>query len=157
MKKFLLSLVILLLTPAILFAAGSCVQTDVSAYTGGFTIIKLVCTGAADDGSIPDTAFSAANMAMIQGTHYLYQVKAYPTAGGTAPDAADVVILMDGQDILGGKGVNLIHATATYDTAPYSTFMSAYRYPAITSTLTLRVSNQATASANYTVEVVSVR
>jgi hypothetical protein len=157
MKKFFLALIILILSPALCFPAGSCTQTDVSAYTGGFTIVKFVCTGAADDGSIPDTALSAANLAIIQGTHYLYQVVAYPTSGGTAPDAADVQILMRGQDLLGGKGANLIHATNTLDVLPYNTLTTSYRFPAVTETLTLKVENQATHSANYTIELVFTR
>jgi hypothetical protein len=159
MKKLLLiaAIIAALIVPGSSWAAGSCTQTDVSAYTGGFTIIKFVCTGSADDGSIPDTALSAANLAILQGTHYLYQVVAYPTSGGTAPDAADVQILMRGQDLLGGKGANLIHATNTLDVLPYNTITTAYRFPAITETLTLKVSNQATPSANYTIELVCTR
>jgi hypothetical protein len=88
------------------------------------------------------------------GAIYLYQVKTYPTKGGTAPDAADVAIYMEGMDLLGGKGVNLIHATSAQDTVPYSLFMTAYRYPPITSNVTLTVANQATVSANFTIELI---
>ena len=132
--------------------AGSCVES-VSAPTGGGVIVKLVCTGSTVDGSIPTQTISADAMALIQGTHYLYQVTAYKTVGGTAPDAADVAVLMNGMDLLGTKGVNLIHASATYDTFPYSAFMSSYRFPRIVNTLTFTVANQATTSANYTIEM----
>lgn len=139
-----------------LYAAGSCTQTLSVTSSPIMKTIKFVCTGDASNGSIPNTAISAANYAEIDG-YYLYMVSAYPTAGGTAPDAADVTILHGTYDVLGGKGVNLIHATLQYDVIPYSTFMSSYRYWPITATLTLAVANQATNSANYTIELTFVR
>ena len=159
MKKLLLiaALIVALAIPGSLWAAGSCVQSAVKDSSGTTVLIKFVCTGASDDGSIPNTDVSATNMALILDKTYLYTVKAYPTSGGTAPDAADVSVYMAGQDLLGGKGVNLIHATATQDTFPYSAFMAGYRYPAITGTVQLRVANQATASANYTIELEFVK
>ena len=137
-------------------AAGSCTET-VEAWTGGFVTVRLACTGDSANGSIPTITISTDTMNLVKGTHYLYQVKAYPTSGGTAPDAADVTVNMNGADLLGGKGVNLIHATATYDTLPYSAFMSTYRYPAINGTVTVAVANQATNSANYTIELIFAR
>lgn len=156
MKKaiiFTLAIMALLIS-GLAHAAGSCTQTDTT-YLDGATVIKLTCTGDASNGSIPTITIDMSNVAL--GKHYLYQVIAYPTSGGTAPDAADVTVNMSGQDLLGGKGVNLIHATATYDTYPYSTFMSLYRYPMITAALTVAVANQDTAAANYTIELVFVR
>ena len=150
----IIALTIMLLSSQNLFAAGSCTQSDTT-YLDGATVIRLVCTGDAINGSIPAITVNMNNISM--GKHYLYQVIAYPTTGGTAPDAADVTVTMAGQDLLGGKGVNLIHATATQDTFPYSLFMTSYRFPAVTSALTLTVANQATASANYTLELVFVR
>lgn len=155
MKKIILAIILafMFLAPN-LFAAGSCVQTDTT-YLDGSTVVKLVCTGDSSNGSIPTITIDMDNIAL--GKHFLYQVITYPTSGGTAADAADVTVTMNGQDLLGGKGVNLIHATATQDTLPYSTFMSLYRYPMIYAALTLAVANQATASANYTIELVFVR
>jgi len=60
-------------------------------------------------------------------------------------------------DLLGGKGVNLIHASATYDTFPYNSFISTYRFPMISSALTLTVANQATVSATWTIDLLFVR
>ncbi len=155
MKKLLLILVALLIMalPVLSWSAGSCTQATAEYYRWGDVKIVLVCTGDAANGSIPTQTISAANMALIQGTHWLYWVRAYPTPGGTAPDAADVAVLMDGQDLLGTKGVNLIHATATQDVFPYSAFMSTWRFTPITNTLTVTVANQATPSANYTIEM----
>lgn len=144
-----------------LWAAGAVTQT-VENYTGGIIRVVFTCTGDASDGSIPDTAISTATMNLLTGRYYLYSVKAKPTAGGTAPDAANVFVLMDGDDLLGStdggttanKGANLIHATMTNITLPYSNFMSQYFCPTITGILTLRVSAQATVSANYTIELI---
>ena len=158
MKRLLLiaAIIAALSLPNTVLAAGSCTETF-SDTTGGFAVITLACTGDADNGSIPTITISTPVMTVIQKKYYLYQVIAYPTAGGTAPDAADVTVTMAGQDLLGGKGVNLIHATATQDTFPYSLYMTSYRFPAVTSTLTVAVANQATAAANYTLELVFVR
>jgi len=157
MKKYIAIIItVIMLMASNLWAAGSCVES-VEAWTGGFVTVRLACTGDSANGSIPTITISTDTMNLIKGTHYLYQVKAYPTSGGTAPDAADVTVLMNGADLLGGKGVNLIHATATYDTLPYSSFMSTYRYPAINGALTVAVANQATVSANYTIELIFVR
>ena len=157
MKKIFALILIFLSLPVICFAVdGTCVES-VSSYTGGHTYVDLACTGSTVDGSVPTQTISTAAMALIQGTHYFYRVVVKPTAGGTAPDAADVTINMDGQDMLGGKGVNLIHATATQDTLPYSTFMSSYRYPPAKNTITVGFANQATTSANFTVSLEFVR
>ncbi|MCK9520473.1 MAG: hypothetical protein M0R74_15830 [Dehalococcoidia bacterium] len=161
MKKILLTIILFLLFCAQVFAtAGSAVQSMATSADNSSIKIKLVCTGDSSNGSLPSAQgiISAAYMAKLNSsTYYLYQVRTYPTPGGTAPDAADVTVTMDGQDLLGGKGTNLIHATATQDTFPYSTFMSMYRYPKITNTLTVGVANEATASCNYTIELIFVR
>lgn len=148
--------IVFLLIPVSAFAAGSCTESA-KQFTGGFVIISLACTGDSSTGSIPNTALSSSALALIQGTHYLYMVSAYPTSGGTAPDAADVTILDGTYDILGGKGVNLIHATARQDSYPYSTFISSWRYWPVVNGLTIAVANQATASANFTIEMTFTR
>jgi hypothetical protein len=158
MKKIMAAIILalMLILPGSLFAAGSCTQSLI-VNTGSIALIRFICTGDSGNGSIPNTDVSASNMAIIQNTHFLFTVTAYPTSGGTAPDAADVQILQNGMDLLGTKGVNLIHATATQDTFPYSSFMGSYRYPAIVSTNTLAVANQATVSANYTIDLLYSR
>lgn len=168
MKKNILVFAILVLSVCSAisaWAAGSCTQSPV-VYTGGFATITFVCTGDSSNGSIPNTAISSDNMAAIQGKYYLYLVRAYPTSGGTAPDAADVFILdAVGEDYLGSadcgttanKGANLIHATLPKSAIPFSYNMSSYYYFPVTSTLTLKVASQATASANYTIELTFVR
>jgi len=168
MKRLLLiaALVAALVLPAELWAAGSCSQALTRiGYQGNVKVVKFLCTGDASDGSIPNTAIATANMTEVKGM-YLYTVSAYPTSGGTAPDAADVFILdAAGEDLLGSadggttanKGANLIHATLKKTTLPYSYYLSQAYFPAVTSGLTLKVSNQATHSANYTIEMVFAR
>jgi hypothetical protein len=92
-------------------------------------------------------------MNLLKGKFFLYIVSAYPTAGGTAPDAADIQILQGAYDVLGGKGINLIPATGRQDTYPYSVFMSSWRYWPVTDTITLSVANQSTVGAKFTVEL----
>jgi hypothetical protein len=157
MKKIFLAILLLIAFSTQVFAtAGSCTES-VNSRIEGVVVVKFVCTGDSSNGTLPTQTFSSTAMAAIQWTNYLYTVSAYPTSGGTAPDAADITVLQNGEDLLGGKGVNLLHATATYTTFPYSTFMSMYRYPLILNTLTWTLANQATNSANFTVELVFVR
>lgn len=136
--------------PLMVFGAGSCPQTATE-HPWGDIDVTFVCTGDADNGSVPTLTVDADTMGKITGKLYFFNVLVYPTSGGTAPDAADITVNMRGQDLLGAKGVNLIHATATQDTAPYSAFMTSYRYPSVIDTITVAVANQATASANYTI------
>lgn len=162
MKKTIIAIILALLFVAPnLYAAGSCTQTT-DTTIDGFIVQTLACAGDSSNGSIPNTVIT---MPAI-GKYRLVSVSAYPTAGGTAPDAADVYILdADGEDLLGsadngttaGKGANLIHATLKKTTLPYSYHSSAYYYPPVTSALTLKVLNQATASANYTIKLVFER
>lgn len=166
MKKILCVLLVMLLWASCAWAAGSCTQSgawegrDASIYT-----VKFACTGDSSNGSIPNTALSSLYLKEIIGL-YLFTVSAYPTSGGTAPDAADVFILDGGgEDLLGSadggttanKGANLIHATLKKTTYPYSYQAGAFWFPAINTGLTLKVASQATASANYTIELVFVR
>ena len=154
MKRFLLAFILLIAFSTQVFAtAGSCTES-VNSRDDSVVVVEFACTCDSTNGTLPTQTFSDSAMSQIKWTHFLYSVTAYPTSGGTAPDAADVAILMNGQDLLGTKGVNLIHATATYDVFPYSAFMSRDRFPTIISTLTWTLANQATNSANFTVKYV---
>ena len=113
-------------------------------------------TGDASDGSVPAVTLPAEVMSKITGI-YLYSVTAYPTTGGTAPDAADVAVNDGSFDVLGGKGVNLIPASGQNDAFPYSVFMGSWRYWIVKNVLNVAVANQATPSANFTVVLKLVR
>jgi hypothetical protein len=156
--KRLLSLILIfvfLFLPKIGFATGSFV-TQSMRQVGSDIVVTLLCKGDASNGTVPSTLIKPEILNKVMGM-YLYVVIAYPSPGGTAPDAADVTVTMKGMDLLGAKGVNLIHATSTLDTFPYSAFMTAYRYPKITGPITIAVANQATASADWTIELIFVR
>ncbi len=139
--------------------AGTVIQQDVSAYNNIIRKIRFLCTGDATNGAIPDTVFNSDGI--ITGW-YIYCVSAYPLAGGKAPDAASVFILdANGEDLLGSpdggttaaNGLNLIHATLKKTCLPYVAHTGANFYFPITGALTLRVSGQATVSANWVIEV----
>lgn len=157
MKKFMffIAVLLLLVMSATAYAAGSVTVSGSwqDRFGTQMYVVKFVCTGDAANGSTPTTAIPDYIMSEIKGM-YLFIVSAYPTSGGTAPDAADVTILDGTFDVLGGKGVNLIHATARQDVYPYSTFMSNWRYWPISNDLSMAVANQATAEANFTLELV---
>ena len=166
MKKMLFVVLVaaMLAMPANVSAAGKCAETVFD--SGSFVTVRFSCTGDGSDGSIPNTVLSSHAMSILLRGFYLYTVTAYPTSGGTAPDAADVFILdAAGEDLLGSadggttanKGANLIHATLKKTTLPYSHYLSTHYYPAVTGALTLKVSSQGTASANYTVEAVFIK
>ena len=166
MKKIIFAIILAaMLMASNLYAAGSCTQ-KANYNTNDAIIVIFTCTGDASDGSIPDTAINNETIASLKGKYYLYTVTAYPTSGGTAPDAADVFVLdANGEDLLGSadggttanKGENLIHATLKKTTIPYSYYLSSYYFPLVNNVSTLRVSSQATASAEYTIELTFVR
>jgi len=176
MKRSISILIFLavLFAPVLAFGAAGTVSVAVTkdAPTG---IIKVTftCVGgtAGDAGTIPNTDITAdiTRLLTAKKPYYLYRVIAYPTAGGTAPDAADVFVLdANNLDLLGSEdngttayaGLNLIHATLTQSTLPNIYLpragLHANYFPEVTGTLTLKVSNQATASADWTIELIFV-
>lgn len=171
MKKLFISILTLfLLLPVFAFGAvGSVTQTALVIDTHMRTL-TFVCVGGtgAETGTISNTVTNTANTAFIKGS-YLVEVKAFPTSGGTAPDAASVLIYdANGLDLLGSidgatayQGLNLIHATLTKICLPdmYLTRAGTHQlyYPAITGTLTLDVDDQATASATWTIVLTFVK
>lgn len=106
--------------------------------------VEFYCVGDAADGSVPNTTIND-----LEG-YYFYSAESWPKSGGTAPDAANVTVTdAEGEDLLGGNGTNLIHATAKQTCLPKAAFMALNFYPIIKDSLTLAVANQATASATY--------
>ena len=163
MKKLLFFVLCLLVLPNMVMATESVVVTQEHIIPRVIEQVIFTCTGAAD-GSITNTAFSQQVLRDIQGM-YLYCVTAYPTSGGTAPDAADVFILTPGnEDLLGsddnstaGNGANLIHATLQKTCIPYLGLLNLNFYPVVHEVLTLQVANQDTDSADFTVVLTFVK
>lgn len=120
--------------------------------------LTYAITANAGDGVVTDISTNTDTLAdgrtytqLIKGKK-LNMVEAFPTVGGTAPDAADVTVKdSDGLDLLGGGGVNLIHATAKYSTYPVINGQAS-TIP-IRGALTIGVANQATASATFTIRL----
>lgn len=146
MKKITLLVVALLFALSFqVFAAGSCTQTA-QWYGQDGVKVTFTCTGDSENGSIPSYLLES----YIKGM-FLYDIIVQHTEGGTAPDAATVTLTMNGRDLLGGKGADIIHPTETRDTVPYSVFMTNYKYQWITDSVTLAVTGQDTASADFTI------
>ena len=153
MKK-LIVLLLIVLFPALVFAAGSSVTQTPLEISTHMRTLTFVCTGDDGTGAIANTDTNAANTAFIKGW-YLIKVIADP--GATAPDAADVLIKdSGGEDLLESDGTNLIHATNTQSIYPLSSADLHIRIP-VFGALTLDVDNQATASATYTITLVFAR
>jgi hypothetical protein len=166
MKKifWIILLVFFLAVPQVFGAAapGSCTQSQTANYTlSGVRQVFVICTGSADDGSVPDIVLNSANTLFVSG-YRLEQVDVYPTSGGTAPGASNVFVLMNGMDLLGSSdgstaygGLNLVHATLHRTTPPIfyvaGSGLRGYYFPLITSTLTVRTTGQSTVSANWTI------
>jgi len=116
-----------------------------------YLITATVTTGAVTDISTVTDSFNGETFTQHIMGKSLKVVEAYPTAGGTAPDAADVTVKQNGLDLLGGFGVNLIHATATKSTYPRIDGQ-AVTYP-IKDTLTIGVTNNIASLANFTIRL----
>ena len=170
MKRFksILLTIIFLLSTSRAYSAGSVTQT-IAEISRGCYEVTFVCIGDAANGSIPATATADndANGAALNSKiigKYLTLVKAFPTVGGTAPDAANVFVYdKNGLYLLGSEdggttsyaGLNLIHATLTKACLPNLYFarsgLHANYYPRITGAITVAVAAQATASADWTI------
>ena len=152
-KITFLVLAFILIFVSIGLAAGTVTESIHKYSDGNRIMVKMTCVASSSDGTLPDTAFSTAAMNILTGNYKLYSVMTYP--GGTAPtDATDLTLSMNGMDLLGAKGTNLIDATTTESTFPYSVGMGLYRFPVITNTLTQAITNQAVHSATFTIEYV---
>ena len=168
LKTFFIIGFLLFAMTGIAYSAGTVTQT-ISEISKGCYEVTFICTGDAANGSIPATATADNDvsgkplLSKIIGK-YLTQVKAFPTVGGTAPDAANVFVYdkhnlyLLGSEDGGGyayEGLNLIHATLTKSCLPnlYLTRAGLHLnyYPRITGALTLVVTAQGTASANWTI------
>lgn len=153
MKKILstlFSVALLVIVPYCFGAAITCTETAKLIGRGPATELVLECTGDADT----TVTISESNNATYVKGFYLVEVITYPTSGGTAPtDATDFTLLMDGMDILGGKGTNMIDATTTKHTFPYSADTDMYYSPIIDGTLSMAIANQVVSGADFTIKL----
>ena len=152
----------LAMTGELLAAPVVCVQStadNIYSSQGRSEISELLFTCTGDStGAVADTVTNAANTAFIKGK-FLYMVSAY--AGTPAPDAADVFLLMNNEDLLGSadnstavKGLNLVPSnTIPNTTYPYSHFAASPNFPVINGPITLKVVNQVTNGAVWYVKL----
>jgi hypothetical protein len=130
-----------------------------SSEDGGESVALTYVITAHTDGSV--TAISTDNDSTQSGItytqlikgRYLRQVEAFPTSGGTAPDAADVTVKdSDGLDLLNAGGANLIHATNKQSVYPLIDDVSAKVL--VWSALTIGIANQSTNGADFTIRLI---
>lgn len=130
--------------------------------------LTVLCVGDEGDGTVADVTTSSAETGFILGW-YLISVEAFPTVGGTAPDAADVMVkTASGLDMLGSEdgatayaGLTLVHATLPRMCLPNLYLPRAgehlnYYYP-ITGAITISTSNQGTVDAEWTIVLTFAR
>lgn len=151
MRKLLLAVLFILALCVNAYATvGVCTQSIVENSLTN-KVLRFTCVGGTggDAGSVANVVLSGISKGM-----YLYYVEAYPTSGGTAPDAADVLITdVSGLDLMGGYGANLIHATLTKASEPYNTTSSNYWNPYIYDEPTLSVANHTTSGGMFTIDI----
>lgn len=165
MKKLLIIIVsvfLLAFPTEVLFAAELVTQHAAEQITPTMWEVKFEIQ-TATNGSMTATPLVRNNINRVRGM-YLMQVDAFPTSGGTAPDAASVFIYDEnGIYYLGSvddgttayAGLNLIHATIPKSCIPnmYLTGQDAhinYYWP-IRGVLTLAIADQATDTAHITI------
>ena len=155
-KRLILTILLTLAMCAAAWADGtvSATYTPIDKQTA---VIYFAITGDSSTGAkaaFSTDSYSSSGVpytALIRGWD-LVEVRAYPTAGGTAPLAdSDVTITENSLDLLDGNGTDLIQAATTKSTYPKNDGQPVYTR--ITSALTVTVTGQTTASANYTIEM----
>lgn len=175
MKRLIIIISLLLLAfPTGALADGSVIQGEIlnvgedRLNSNPLRTITFTCTGDSVDGSVPDTIMTIRNFEKVKGWCFR-GVETYPISGGTAPDAASIFVFDDGDmDLLGSEdgttpyaGLNLIHATlkrACFGNLylPRAGLHTNYFTP-VKGLLTLKVIDQATASADYAIVLIFSR
>jgi len=155
MKRVFYVILLIVLTATVAWSDGTVSEifTKIDKQTA---LIKYAITGDASTGAMSaissdDYKLSGQDYTSLIRGWDLVEVRAYPTSGGTAPDAADVTVTENSLDLLDGNGTGLIHATATKTTYPQKDGLPAHLR--VLGAVTVTVTNQATASADYTIEL----
>jgi len=159
MKRITLFLLLFLLLPVLLFAAGSVTQTYEVNRNTNVSTLTFAFVGAADDGTVPSTATSTDITAAIQGM-CIYEVITNP--GSTAPTTLYDIVLngTDGEDLMGGTLADR-SATASQRAVPLlMTTALGTEIPGrsiINGAMTLVITHQDVHSATGTVKVFLTR
>jgi len=163
MKRIFISLVALLITTQ---AWADCNPGTPQWLPNGIVSLVITCEGSA----VADTTIYMTDLdGSGKSGYYLLGIEAWPVAGGTAPDDADVFVFdatVDstvGLDLLGStNGVTAANGANLVSTVPkYHYFKAnaaaANAYPPVTGNLTLRVSGQDTADADWKIRIKATR
>jgi len=175
-KIIALLLFVFIAIPGFAFAAGSCTTVPIALEKEsptGIAVVTITCTGDAGAGALTGTVPNTSVPGWIiqyltkKKPYQLVEVQAYPTSGGTAPDAASIFLLdANSLDLLGSEdgsttpwaGLNLIHATLPRSAFPNKYLpragLHANYYPVVTGALTLKTIDQGTASADWTIRLI---
>ena len=155
MKLSKLFFIIFFLVPS--FSWADCTE-PVPVIRGSILFYQTDCTGAGD-GSVADVTFP-----YDEDFPFFLGLFTWPTSGGTAPDAADI-LLFDASftstvklDVLGStdgstavNGLNGISATVPQWIPPLNAKSGAAMYPSVVGDYTMHTINQGTAGADWSV------
>lgn len=147
MKKYITCILLIFLMSSVCYGAGSVVVTaETMPNNTDIRTIKFAFTADAADGSFPDTALTADQLAYVLGFHF-YQALTDP--GITAPTANYDIAVIDeyNGDMAGGELADR-SATATERVAPL--VGSAYGGATVISQITIQTSNNSVNSAVFT-------
>lgn len=138
------------------FAAGSVTQSLAIYPNTTTSVLTFSFIGDASNGSVPDTAISAAILDKVEGW-YIYMVDTKP--GTTAPTTLyDITIEnADGVDLMGGTLANRSATAAERATATIDTVKAITGMPQIVGATTIKVTNQSVASATWTMKIYLTR
>jgi hypothetical protein len=156
MKRLLIAtaLLVALLTPMTVMAAGSCADPTTVSY-GSVREIAFVCTGDSAAGTFPAVIWNKATMDLINGWYLMTGSVLNGATGMTANSTLTLSTAREG-DILGGAGKGPTAATAALQSkfAPIkdTTLLVAGLVP-ITDTLTLQIT-QAGSAVNSAVATI---
>ncbi len=147
MKKLALIVLVAFFWASGVEAAGTAtVSLNHLSQDGKALVIRVACIGDVATGSVPNTLISPTSLGTADYTKagwFLYSVKV--VTGVTKPDAADLAIV-DASGATLFSQANVIPATGT-------SFGTMATYHAITSGVSVIVTNQATAGAAYYIDL----
>ncbi|MCK5606916.1 hypothetical protein KAR91_33750 [Candidatus Pacearchaeota archaeon] len=161
MKNITIAIIILLSATRV-FAAGSCIETRTSLYSGISLSNKykltMVCTSHSDNSL--STTISTATVNKLSGL-YFYNITAYPGDIAPTTDTDLTITATNGNksiDVLGGNGVDIIDNTETREEIPRLIAGAVNFFSVVdpANTYTVATINNAVASATFTLELIFV-
>ena len=156
MKKLTVLLMVVMTLAANAYGAGTIVVSDpvYLAWGRNMVTVTFTCTADAADQSYPAAAINQDNADVNTDLigYWLSHVKVVPGATGPT-DNSDLTITVNGEDILGGNGANIVDNATGGHCVPYGSNGDA-QYPMTGDVLTLNLTGNAVNSAVVTVTLV---